>query len=112
MNSLPVPFTPFKPCSQQFFKSLTGNKEKDSALIGQFGVGFYSSFVVADKVVVITKKVGLNDSEGVIWSSKGDGKFSIENVSRSEHGCEIILYLKKTEVTGCILKWTLTVSLL
>jgi len=81
--------------TKEFFNSLTGNKEKDTALIGQFGVGFYSSFVVADKVVVITRKVGSKDSEGVIWNSNGDGKFSIEDISKETPGTEIILYLKK-----------------
>lgn len=85
--------------TKEFFKSLTGNKEKDTALIGQFGVGFYSSFVVADKVVVITRKVGKQKSEGIIWNSKGDGKFSIENISKENSGTEIILYLKKTELS-------------
>merc|ERR1711976_404979 len=68
--------------TKEFFNSLTGNKEKDSALIGQFGVGFYSSFVVADKVVVVTRKVGQDKSEGSIWISKGDGQFSLSNVEK------------------------------
>jgi molecular chaperone HtpG len=85
--------------TKEFFNSLTGNKEKDTALIGQFGVGFYSSFVVANKVVVITRKVGSKNSEGIIWDSKGDGKFSIEDISKEIPGTEIILYLKKTELS-------------
>jgi molecular chaperone HtpG len=84
--------------TKEFFNSLTGNKEKDTALIGQFGVGFYSSFVVANKVVVITRKVGSKNSEGIIWDSKGDGKFSIEDISKEIPGTEIILYLKKNRI--------------
>jgi molecular chaperone HtpG len=84
--------------TKEFFNALTGNKEKDSALIGQFGVGFYSSFVVASKVVVVTRKVGEDKLNAVIWSSKGDGKFSIEDISKNEYGTEVILYLKKDEL--------------
>merc|ERR1712232_1218876 len=72
--------------TKEFFNSLTGNKEKDSTLIGQFGVGFYSSFVVAKKVLFITRKIGLDKSKGVVWSSEGDGKFSIENIEKDDYG--------------------------
>merc|ERR1712170_298760 len=75
-----------------------GNKEKDSALIGQFGVGFYSSFVVAQKVTVITKKAGSKEN-GCIWVSKGDGKFTIEDCVKEDAGTEVILHLKKTELS-------------
>jgi len=84
--------------TRDFFKSLTGNKEKDNDLIGQFGVGFYSCFVVSNRVVVISKKVGEKNSDGVLWSSNGDGKFELENVEKETNGTEIILYLKKEEV--------------
>ncbi|MCV6637324.1 molecular chaperone HtpG [Candidatus Albibeggiatoa sp. nov. NOAA] len=83
--------------TQAFFKSLTGDEAKDSQLIGQFGVGFYSSFIVADKVTLITRKAGLEKSHGVRWESAGDGEFSIENVERDSHGTEVILHLRDGE---------------
>merc|ERR1711990_1333489 len=78
--------------TKEFFNSLTGNKEKDSALIGQFGVGFYSSFVVSDKVIVITRKANLSNSEGYIWTSSGDGHFEISNTTKENFGTEVILF--------------------
>ncbi len=83
--------------TQEFFKSLTGDQARDSQLIGQFGVGFYSSFIVADKVVLITRKAGLEKSHGVRWESEGDGQFSIENIDRDSHGTEVILHLRESE---------------
>merc|ERR1711976_271103 len=85
--------------TKEFFQSLTGDKEKDSVLIGQFGVGFYSSFVVAEKVVVITRKMNSESKEGSIWSSRGDGKFTISSILKEEAGTEVILYLKKKELS-------------
>jgi molecular chaperone HtpG len=85
--------------TKEFFKSLTGNKAQDSALIGQFGVGFYYSIVVSNYVTVIKKKIGLDNSKGVIWSSKGDGQFTIESILKEENGTEIILHLKKNEIS-------------
>merc|ERR1711990_1075842 len=78
--------------TKEFFNSLTGNKEMDSALIGQFGVGFYSSFVVSKKVVVITRKANLSNSEGYIWTSSGDGHFEISNTTKENFGTEVILF--------------------
>lgn len=83
--------------TQAFFKSLTGDEAKDSQLIGQFGVGFYSSFIVADKVTLITRKAGLEKSHGVRWESGGDGEFSIENIERDMHGTEVTLHLRDGE---------------
>jgi molecular chaperone HtpG len=80
--------------TQQFFKSLTGDQEKDSQLIGQFGVGFYSSFIVADKVTLITRRADLDSSEAVQWESAGEGTYSLENIDRTQRGTEIILHLK------------------
>ena len=85
--------------TREFLKSLTGNKDTDTALIGQFGVGFYSSFVIAEKVVVVTRKAGSEKSEGFIWSSKGDGKFSITSTETEDTGTTVTLYLKKTELS-------------
>ncbi|WP_069471615.1 molecular chaperone HtpG [Candidatus Marithrix sp. Canyon 246] len=80
--------------TQQFFKSLTGDQEKDSQLIGQFGVGFYSSFIVADKVTLITRRANLDSSEAVQWESAGEGTYSLENIDRTQRGTEIILHIK------------------
>ncbi len=83
--------------TQAFFKSLTGDKAQDTQLIGQFGVGFYSSFIVADKVTLLTRRAGLETSHGVKWESSGDGDFSIETLEREQHGTEVILHLKSDE---------------
>jgi molecular chaperone HtpG len=80
--------------TQQFFKSLTGDQEKDSQLIGQFGVGFYSSFIVADKVTLITRRAGSPSSEAIQWESTGEGTYSLENVDRTQRGTEITLHIK------------------
>lgn len=77
-----------------FLKQLSGDEKKDSKLIGQFGVGFYSSFIVADQVDVFTRRAGAPMSEGVHWASKGDGEFTIETVERAQRGTEIVLQLK------------------
>jgi len=77
-----------------FLKKLSGDEKKDSKLIGQFGVGFYSSFIVADQVDVFTRRAGAPASEGVHWASKGDGEFTIETVERAQRGTEIVLRLK------------------
>lgn len=83
--------------TREFLNSLTGDKAKDAKLIGQFGVGFYSSFIVADKVIVKTRRAGLPASAGVLWSSTGDGEYSIEAVSIESRGTEVVLHLKKDE---------------
>lgn len=78
----------------EFLKQLSGDEKKDSKLIGQFGVGFYSSFIVADKVDVFTRRAGAPAEEGVHWESKGDGEFSIEQVNLENRGTQIVLHLK------------------
>ena len=78
----------------EFLKQLSGDEKKDSKLIGQFGVGFYSAFIVADKVEVFTRRAGAPAEEGVHWESKGDGEFTIEPVTREQRGTEIVLHLK------------------
>ncbi|MDL0432631.1 molecular chaperone HtpG [Marinobacter sp. TBZ242] len=78
----------------EFLKQLSGDEKKDSRLIGQFGVGFYSSFIVADAVEVFTRRAGAPVEEGVHWESKGDGEFTIENVDLEERGTRIVLHLK------------------
>ncbi|GAB1258229.1 molecular chaperone HtpG [Aurantivibrio plasticivorans] len=80
-----------------FLGKLTGDQKKDSNLIGQFGVGFYSAFIVADRVEVFTRKAGVDVSEGVHWESEGDAEYSIENITREERGTSIVLHLKAGE---------------
>ena len=80
-----------------FMKHLSGDQKKDSHLIGQFGVGFYSAFIVADKVDVYSRRAGLAASEGVHWSSKGEGEFEIATVEKAERGTRIVLHLKSGE---------------
>lgn len=81
--------------SREFLSALSGDKAKDSQLIGQFGVGFYSSFIVADKVMVKTRKAGAKNDQGVQWTSAGDGEYEVETIDRAERGTEITLHLKK-----------------
>ncbi|TRX74336.1 molecular chaperone HtpG [Pseudomonas mangiferae] len=80
-----------------FLKNLSGDQKKDSHLIGQFGVGFYSAFIVADQVEVFTRRAGSPASEGVHWSSKGEGDFEVANVEKAERGTRIVLHLKSGE---------------
>jgi molecular chaperone HtpG len=79
----------------EFFSRLTGDDQKDSQLIGQFGVGFYSSFIVADRVEVVSRKAGEPASAGVRWSSDGSGEFTVESVERPERGTSVVLHLKE-----------------
>ncbi|MFV1873733.1 MAG: molecular chaperone HtpG [Oleiphilus sp.] len=81
----------------EFMKQLSGDKKQDSQLIGQFGVGFYSAFIVAKKVEVFTRKAGVDKAEGVHWSSEGEGEFTIANVEREARGTSIVLHLKDEE---------------
>ena len=78
----------------EFFKKLSGDQQKDSKLIGQFGVGFYSAFIVADRVEVLTRRAGLGASEGVRWESAADGQFTVETIDREQRGTTIVLHLK------------------
>ncbi|AYN95048.1 molecular chaperone HtpG [Pseudomonas sp. LTJR-52] len=80
-----------------FLKNLSGDQRKDSHLIGQFGVGFYSAFIVADKVDVFTRRAGQPAAEGVHWSSKGEGEFDVETIEKPERGTRIVLHLKTGE---------------
>jgi molecular chaperone HtpG len=79
----------------EFFGKLTGDAQKDSALIGQFGVGFYSAFIVADRVEVLSRKAGQPTGAGVRWSSAADGEFTVETVERAQRGTQVILHLKE-----------------
>lgn len=78
----------------RFMESLTGDQKKDSQLIGQFGVGFYSAFIVADRVEVLSRRAGSGAGEGVHWESHGEADFSIENIEKVERGTTIVLHLK------------------
>ena len=80
-----------------FMQQLSGDQKKDASLIGQFGVGFYSAFIVADKVEVFTRRAGLDAAEGVHWESAGEGEFSIATVEKPERGTRIVLHLKPSE---------------
>jgi molecular chaperone HtpG len=81
--------------SKEFFSSLSGDQAKDSELIGQFGVGFYSAFIVADKVEVKTLKADATSDKAVHWTSAGEGEYDIETISKESRGTEIVLHLKK-----------------
>ena len=83
--------------TEAFMKKLTGDAAKDSQLIGQFGVGFYSAFIVADKVTVLSRSVEAPENEGVRWESDGNGTFESENITRKNRGTDIILHLKDSE---------------
>ncbi|HEF4762372.1 TPA: molecular chaperone HtpG [Pseudomonas putida] len=80
-----------------FMKNLSGDQKKDSHLIGQFGVGFYSAFIVADKVDVFSRRAGSPASEGVHWSSKGEGEFEVATIDKADRGTRIVLHLKSGE---------------
>ncbi len=80
--------------TREFFASLTGDRAKDASLIGQFGVGFYSSFIVADRVVVESRRAGLLPSEGVRWESDGSGEFTVEPFERAQRGTRVTLHLR------------------
>lgn len=83
--------------TREFLSSLTGDRAKDSKLIGQFGVGFYSAFIVADKVMVTTRRAGAPENQGIRWTSSGEGEYEIETVSYPKRGTEVVLHLKNDE---------------
>jgi len=83
--------------TREFFQKLSGDEQKDAALIGQFGVGFYSGFIVADKMTVESRRAGLPAAEGVRWESHGDGEFSVEQIERAARGTSITLHLREGE---------------
>ncbi len=81
--------------TKEFFQSLTGDQAKDANLIGQFGVGFYSSFIIADKVTLITRRAG--EKEAVKWESSGEGDYTLESVGKASRGTDIVLHLREGE---------------
>ncbi|UOD30240.1 molecular chaperone HtpG [Massilia violaceinigra] len=83
--------------TKEFFGKLSGDQQADAALIGQFGVGFYSGFIVADKITVDTRRAGADASEGVRWESAGEGDYSVEAIEKTARGTDIILHLREGE---------------
>jgi len=83
--------------TKEFFESLTGDQAKDAHLIGQFGVGFYSSFIVADKVTLRTRKAGAAANEAVLWESSGEGDYTLETITKDSRGTDVILHLREGE---------------
>ena len=83
--------------TREFFSALTGDQAKDANLIGQFGVGFYSSYIVADKVTVISRRAGLEANQAVRWESAGEGEFTVEMVDKAARGTEVTLHLRAGE---------------
>src|SRR5439155_14080448 len=83
--------------TREFLQSLTGDQQKDANLIGQFGVGFYSSFVVAERVILTTRRAGLDPQQGVRWESDGRGEYSVETVEKASRGTEVVLHLREGE---------------
>jgi molecular chaperone HtpG len=81
----------------EFLRSLTGDQQKNAHLIGQFGVGFYSAFVVAEKVTLTTRRAGLRPEQGVRWESDGKGQYTLEAFEKASHGSEIVLVLRRDE---------------
>ena len=83
--------------TRKFLEKLSGDQAKDSQMIGQFGVGFYSSFIVADKVTLETRRAGATADEAIRWESDGEGSFSLENIEKETRGTKVILHLKEGE---------------
>jgi molecular chaperone HtpG len=83
--------------TKEFFSSLTGDQAKDAHLIGQFGVGFYSSFIVADKVTVISRRAGVEADQAIRWESAGEGDYTVEMVEKAGRGTDVILHLRDGE---------------
>ena len=83
--------------TKEFFSKLSGDQQKDAALIGQFGVGFYSAFIVADRITVETRRAGLPETDGVRWESDGSGEFTVESIDRPQRGTSITMHLREGE---------------
>ena len=83
--------------TKEFFGKLSGDQQADAALIGQFGVGFYSGFIVADRITVETRRAGADASEGVRWESGGEGDYSVETIEKTSRGTDVILHLRAGE---------------
>jgi len=93
--------------TREFMARLEGEQKKDANLIGQFGVGFYSGFIVADRITVETRRAGLPTNQGVRWSSEGTGEFEIEDIERPQRGTDVILHLRDEEADDFLKTWKL-----
>lgn len=93
--------------TREFMARLEGDQKKDANLIGQFGVGFYSGFIVADRITVETRRAGLPETQGVRWSSEGTGEFEIEDITRATRGTDVILHLRDEEADEFLKVWKL-----
>jgi len=83
--------------TREFFSALTGDQAKDAHLIGQFGVGFYSSFIIADKVTVVSRRAGVEANQAVCWESGGEGDYTVEMVEKTSRGTDVTLHLREGE---------------
>ena len=83
--------------TREFFQQLGADRARDAHLIGQFGVGFYASFIVADRVTLITRRAGLTAEHGVRWESTGEGNFTVETVEKAGRGTDVVLHLRPEE---------------
>ena len=83
--------------TREFFQQLAADRAKDANLIGQFGVGFYSSFIVSDRVTLVTRRAGLTAEHGVRWESTGEGDYTVETVARERRGTDVVLHLRPEE---------------
>ena len=93
--------------TREFFQNLTSDRARDAHLIGQFGVGFYSAFIVAERVSLVTRRAGLTAEHGVRWESRGEGDYTIETVSKEARGTDVILHLRAGEddvLSGTVLR--------
>ena len=93
--------------TREFMAKLEGDQKKDANLIGQFGVGFYSGFIVADRITVETRRAGLPADQGVRWSSEGTGEFELETIERPRRGTDVILHLRDEEAEEFLQTWKL-----
>jgi molecular chaperone HtpG len=83
--------------TREFLRGLAADRARDAHLIGQFGVGFYSAFIVADRVTLTTRRAGLTAEHGVRWESAGQGEYTVETVTREARGTEVVLHLRPDE---------------
>src|SRR5262245_26284040 len=83
--------------TREFFRNLTPDRAKDAHLIGEFGVGFYAAFIVADRVTLVTRRAGLTPEHGVRWESTGEGEYTVETISKAERGTDVVLHLRPEE---------------
>ena len=93
--------------TREFFQRLSGDQAKDAQLIGQFGVGFYSAFIVAERVTLNTRRAGMEPQHGVRWESDGSGAYTLETVELPARGTEIILHMREDERQDLLYSWRL-----